>query len=120
MHSARGTRTVRLHRKPSGLDFSVKGGHEHGIPIVVCWVKEKGAAGKVGGAPCGNTSRVPSHITSIPAAELLNLGDEILAVNGEAMHGLTHGEAVAKLKGAGPTVVLRVRPNQALGGQQRN
>ena len=33
------------------------------------------------------------------------------------MHGLTHGEAVAKLKGAGATVMLRVRPNQTLGGE---
>lgn len=50
-------------------------------------------------------------------AELLNLGDEILAVNGEPLHRLTHNEAVAKLKGAGSTVVLRVRPNQTLGGE---
>ncbi len=35
MNSTRGTRTLRLQRKKSGLDFSVKGGTEHGIPIVV-------------------------------------------------------------------------------------
>ena len=45
MDSAHGTKTVRLQRKKSGLDFSVKGGHEHGIPIVVSWIKEDGAAG---------------------------------------------------------------------------
>lgn len=51
MNSARGTRTVRLQRKQSGFDFSVKGGREHGIPVVVSWIKENGAAGnKVGGA----------------------------------------------------------------------
>ena len=56
--------------------------------------------------------RICTHV-----AESLNLGDEILAVNGEPLHGLTHSEAVAKLKGAGPVVVLRVRPNQTLGGE---
>ena len=45
MESAHGTKTVRLQRKKSGLDFSVKGGREHGIPIVVSWIKENGAAG---------------------------------------------------------------------------
>ena len=51
MNSARGTRTVRLQRKQSGFDFSVKGGREHGIPVVVSWIKDNGAAGKkVGGA----------------------------------------------------------------------
>ena len=51
------------------------------------------------------------------AASSLNLGDEILAVNGQPLNGLTHKEAVAKLKGAGSSVVLRVRPNQTLGGR---
>lgn len=46
MDSAHGTKTVRLQRKKSGLDFSVKGGQEHGIPIVVSWIKEGGAAGE--------------------------------------------------------------------------
>lgn len=49
-------------------------------------------------------------------ASSLNLGDEILAVNGRPLNGLTHKEAVSRLKGAGSTVTLRVRPNQALGG----
>ena len=52
MNSARGTRTVRLHRKQSGFEFSVKGGLEHGIPVVVSWVKERGAAGMKSG--CGS------------------------------------------------------------------
>ncbi len=44
MLSTRGAKTVHLQRKKSGLDFSVKGGKEHGIPIVVSWIKENGAA----------------------------------------------------------------------------
>lgn len=46
MNSTRGTKTLRLQRKKSGLDFSVKGGTEHGIPIVVSWIKDGGAACK--------------------------------------------------------------------------
>ena len=52
----------------------------------------------------------------VVAASSLNLGDEILAVNGQSLNGLTHKEAVARLKGVGSTVILRVRPNQTLGG----
>ena len=60
MNSVRGTRTVRLQRKLSGLDFSVKGGREHGIPVVVSWIKERGAAGKgkVGGARSHTITRL--------------------------------------------------------------
>lgn len=43
MISARGTKTVRLQRRKSGLDFSIKGGSEHGIGVVVSWIKEGGA-----------------------------------------------------------------------------
>ena len=51
MLSARGTRTIRLQRRKSGLDFSIKGGKEHGIGVVVSWIKEGGAGElKVGGA----------------------------------------------------------------------
>ena len=46
MNSARGTKTVTLQRKKSGLEFSVKGGTEHGIPVVVSWIKENGTAGE--------------------------------------------------------------------------
>lgn len=46
----------------------------------------------------------------------LRLGDEILAVNGHSLQGLSHTEAVHLLRGTGSTVVLRVKPNQALEG----
>ena len=46
MISARGTRTVSIKRKKTGLDFSIKGGKEHGIGVVVSWIKEGGAACK--------------------------------------------------------------------------
>lgn len=54
----------------------------------------------------------------ISAATDLRLGDEILAVNGNSLQDLTHGQAVQNLRSAGPTVVLRVKPNQTLEGVQ--
>lgn len=50
------------------------------------------------------------------AAKHLRLGDEILAVNGQPLQGMPHAQAVHYLRTAGPTVVLRVRPNQMLEG----
>ena len=44
------TRIVRVKRGKAGLGFSLKGGKEHGIPILVCDVERKGATGKPG---CG-------------------------------------------------------------------
>ena len=40
------TRIVRVKRGKAGLGFSLKGGKEHGIPILVCDVERKGATGK--------------------------------------------------------------------------
>ena len=39
------TRVVRVKRGKAGLGFSLKGGSEHGIPILVCDVEKKGATG---------------------------------------------------------------------------
>ena len=52
MESARGSRSVRIERKKAGggdyqsLGISVKGGCEHGIPIVVSSVEKNGPAGQ--------------------------------------------------------------------------
>jgi len=43
----RSTKTVKLRKGATGLDFEVKGGSEHGIPIVVSRVQEGGVAGKL-------------------------------------------------------------------------
>lgn len=48
------------------------------------------------------------------AAKELRLGDEVLAVNGQSLFGLSHPQVVSKLRQAGPTVNLLVRPNQTL------
>ena len=50
-------------------------------------------------------------------AKHLRLGDVILAVNGRSLQGASHSEAVTRLKQAGPTVLLRIRPNQVLEGE---
>ncbi|EGD81602.1 hypothetical protein PTSG_02317 [Salpingoeca rosetta] len=61
-----------------GLDFSVRGGREHGIPIVVSSVEKGGAACKAG----------------------LEVGHEILAVNATSLHNATHSEGVQALAAA--------------------
>lgn len=119
MISARGTKTVRLQRKKSGLDFSVKGGKEHGIPIVVSWIKENGAAGTSNFQHAQQMDgwSVTLALFFFFAASHLRLGDEILAVNGYPLQDLAHAQAVQKLRGAGQTVILRVKPNQTLEGR---
>lgn len=123
MDSVRGTRTVRLQRKKSGLGFSVKGGKEHGVPIVVSWIKPNGVAGR---EPTRERERgrrrAGAYVSrfspsSSSAKQQLRLGDVILAVNGRSLQGASHGEAVQRLKKAGPTVLLRVRPNHVLAGE---
>lgn len=110
MLSARGAKVVHIQRRKSGLDFSIKGGREHGIGVIVSWIKKGGAGVCVTKRWAGLDE--PSF--SVAVAKNLRLGDEILAVNGHSLQGLSHGQVVDKLRNAGPTVTLLVRPNQAL------
>ncbi|KAJ8883333.1 hypothetical protein PR048_015176 [Dryococelus australis] len=83
-------RTVMLERGPDGLGFSIVGGHcsPHGdLPIYVKTVFEKGAAARSG---------------------QLSRGDQILAVDGTSLEGLTHQQAVAVLKRAQGTITLTI------------
>ncbi|XP_019856326.1 PREDICTED: protein kibra-like [Amphimedon queenslandica] len=99
MESARGSRSVRLQRKKAGgagdyqsLGFSVKGGCEHGIPIVVSSVEKNG-----------------------PAALSIRPGDEILSVNGISLQGISHKEAVTYLRSVkGSSVILHIKSNPVL------
>ncbi|XP_046567896.1 multiple PDZ domain protein-like [Haliotis rubra] len=82
--------TLILERGQEGLGFSIVGGHgsPHGdLPIYVKNVFEKGAAAENG---------------------VLKRGDQILAVNGKSLDGLTHDEAVNILKNARGKVTLSV------------
>ncbi|XP_061873264.1 multiple PDZ domain protein isoform X15 [Colius striatus] len=83
-------KTITLDRGPDGLGFSIVGGYgsPHGdLPIYVKTVFAKGAAAEDG------------H---------LKRGDQIIAVNGQSLEGVTHEEAVAILKRTKGTVTLTI------------
>ncbi|TNN61198.1 Multiple PDZ domain protein [Liparis tanakae] len=85
---ARTYKTVTLERGSSGLGFSIVGGFSspHGdLPIYIKTVFNKGAAVEDG---------------------RLKRGDQIIAVNGHCLEGVTHGEAVDILKKTRGSVVL--------------
>ncbi|XP_027708595.1 inaD-like protein isoform X2 [Vombatus ursinus] len=81
---------IALEKGSDGLGFSIVGGYgsPHGdLPIYVKTIFAKGAAADDG---------------------RLKRGDQILAVNGEALEGVTHEQAVAILKQQRGTVTLTV------------
>ncbi|KAL2079011.1 hypothetical protein ACEWY4_024755 [Coilia grayii] len=81
---------ITLDRGPDGLGFSIVGGFgsPHGdLPIYVKTVFGKGAAAEDG---------------------RLKRGDQIMAVNGQSLEGVTHEEAVTILKRTKGTVTLTV------------
>lgn len=83
-------KSITLERGPEGLGFSIVGGYgsPHGdLPIYVKTVFAKGAASEDG---------------------RLKRGDQIIAVNGQSLEGVTHEEAVAILKRTKGTVTLMV------------
>ncbi|XP_035992762.1 multiple PDZ domain protein isoform X3 [Fundulus heteroclitus] len=83
-------KTITLERGLSGLGFSIVGGFgsPHGdLPIYVKNIFNKGAAVEDG---------------------RLKRGDQIIAVNGHCLEGVTHAEAVEILKKTKGTVVLTV------------
>ncbi|KAF4110514.1 hypothetical protein G5714_007545 [Onychostoma macrolepis] len=83
-------KSISLERGPDGLGFSIVGGFgsPHGdLPIYVKTVFSKGAAAEDG---------------------RLKRGDQIIAVNGQSLEGVTHEEAVCILKKTKGTVTLTV------------
>jgi hypothetical protein len=93
MESVRGIRTckIKLEKKKGGLGLSIKGGAEHGIPVIISGIDK-----------------------SSPAASHLNLGDELISVNGISLQRVTHKEAVDHLKVAATErrhVILTTRIN---------
>ncbi|XP_051992312.1 LOW QUALITY PROTEIN: multiple PDZ domain protein-like [Xyrauchen texanus] len=83
-------KNLSLARGPDGLGFSIVGGFgsPHGdLPIYVKTVFSKGAASEDG---------------------RLKRGDQIVAVNGQSLEGVTHEEAVGILKKTKGTVTLTV------------
>ncbi|KAM9426794.1 LOW QUALITY PROTEIN: multiple PDZ domain protein [Pholidichthys leucotaenia] len=83
-------KTITLERGPDGLGFSIVGGYgsPHGdLPIYVKTVFGRGAAAEDG---------------------RLKRGDQIMAVNGQSLEGVSHEEAVGILKKTKGTVTLTV------------
>ncbi|ELR60991.1 Gamma-2-syntrophin, partial [Bos mutus] len=81
-------RTVTLHRQPvGGLGLSIKGGVEHGVPVVISKIFRDLAADQTG---------------------MLFVGDALLQVNGINVESATHKEVVHLLKNAGDEVTVTV------------
>nr|CAB3266450.1 gamma-1-syntrophin-like [Phallusia mammillata] len=82
-------RVVTIKRQPGGgLGISVKGGAEHGIPVLISRVFRGQAADQT---------------------HLLHPGDAIIAVNEKRVDEMMHDDVVAELRSCGPQVALTVR-----------
>ena len=84
--SSQPTRRILIQKGPNGLGFSVKGGGDVGLPLIVSRVESGGCA--VG---------------------FLKVGMEISAVNGISLEGLPHYAAVEVLRRTRSPVMLFVR-----------
>ncbi len=51
-----------------------------------------------------------------PAYSLLNIGDEIIEINGFSTVGMTHSDAVNAISQSGPAVKLKLRRNYVTTG----
>nr|XP_058934829.1 gamma-2-syntrophin isoform X3 [Kogia breviceps] len=81
-------RTVTLRRQPvGGLGLSIKGGVEHGVPVVISKIFKDRAAHQTG---------------------MLFVGDALLQVNGINVENATHEEVVHLLRNAGDEVTVTV------------
>ena len=86
--------TVELIRGPKGFGFSIRGGAEfNGMPLFILRIAADG-----------------------PAYSLLNIGDEIIEINGYSTIGLTHSDAVNAISQSGPAVKLKLRRNYVTTG----
>ncbi|PAA68409.1 hypothetical protein BOX15_Mlig024373g2, partial [Macrostomum lignano] len=80
---------VELRRTVKGFGFSIRGGAEFNqMPFYVLRIADGGGAAENG---------------------RLRVGDEILAIGGRSLRGLTHTEAVQVIRGAGDALRLRCR-----------
>nr|XP_044999443.1 gamma-2-syntrophin [Jaculus jaculus] len=87
-HPSANHRTVTLHRQPvGGLGLSIKGGAEHGVPVVISKIFKDQAADHTG---------------------MLFIGDAVLQVNGINVESATHEEVVHLLRNAGDEVTITV------------
>lgn len=86
-------RMVQITRqKEGGLGFSIKGGAEHKLPILISRIYKDHAADNTG---------------------QLFVGDAIIKVNGEYITACNHDDAVMILRNAGDLVILTVKHYRA-------
>lgn len=82
--------TVELIRGPKGFGFSIRGGADfNGMPLFVLRVAADG-----------------------PACSLLNVGDEIIEINGMSTVDVKHSQAVLWISQSGPQVKLKLRKRE--------
>ncbi|KAK2704383.1 membrane-associated guanylate kinase, WW and PDZ domain-containing protein 1-like isoform X2 [Artemia franciscana] len=81
--------TVELQRGPRGFGFSIRGGREfQNMPLFVLRIAENGPAAEDG---------------------RLQIGDQLVEINGISTTDMAHSEAIEVIKNGGPTVRLLVR-----------
>lgn len=78
---------MRKHQS-AGFGFSIRGGKEFNIPLFVLKLAEQGAASLDG---------------------RLQIGDQILEINGHDAYQMTHSEAIERIKSGGNQVTLLIR-----------
>uniref|UniRef100_UPI00358FE81B membrane-associated guanylate kinase, WW and PDZ domain-containing protein 2-like n=1 Tax=Myxine glutinosa TaxID=7769 RepID=UPI00358FE81B len=76
---------VELERGPQGFGFSVRGGREAGIPLLVLRLAD--------GGPAALSGR-------------MQIGDELVEIGGESCHGMSHSRALQLIRGSGQHVSL--------------
>ncbi|CAG11821.1 unnamed protein product, partial [Tetraodon nigroviridis] len=88
-----GCLTVELERGPRGFGFSLRGGTEYNMGLYILRMTEDGPAQLDG---------------------RIHVGDEIVEINGEPAHGISHTRAIELIQAGGSKVVLLLRPGAGL------
>uniref|UniRef100_A0A8C4Q764 Uncharacterized protein n=1 Tax=Eptatretus burgeri TaxID=7764 RepID=A0A8C4Q764_EPTBU len=79
---------VELERGPQGFGFSVRGGREAGIPLLVLRLAD--------GGPAALSGR-------------MQIGDELVEIGGESCRGMSHSRALQLIRGSGQHVSLLLK-----------
>lgn len=95
--------TATVHRTNGSFNLSIKGGREHGIPILVSKVLKVGLH--------ANKYCPLIMVPQQPQGQRIEVGSEIVSVNGESLAKMSHEEAVKILGKAGDIAVLELRPD---------
>ncbi|XP_056887342.1 membrane-associated guanylate kinase, WW and PDZ domain-containing protein 3 isoform X3 [Takifugu flavidus] len=88
-----GCLTVELERGPRGFGFSLRGGTEYNMGLYILRMAEDG----------------PAYLDG-----RIHVGDEIVEINGEPAHGISHTRAIELIQAGGSKVVLLLRPGAGL------